>query len=420
MHSRTILSWRTRAAAVGALVAVGCARPGPTEIRPTAALPSLPRSLSPAEASVRDAANSFSFALWNELIQDSADSNVFVSPLSASFALGMTLGGARGTTFDELRGALQLGASPLADIDAGYRSLIGLLASLDPTVTMSIANSIWYRRTFPFDQSFLNDASMYFGATAAALDFTDSPGSVAKINGWVADKTNGRITSIVDKVTTDDVMFVVNAIYFKGRWRERFDPNETHSSPFHSPRGDQPARLMHRVDDIAFAETPTFQAVDLAYGDSAYTMTILLPKPPATIESVAGSLTAQAWTSFAGSFEPRYVDLSLPRFTSSWERTLNADLQSLGVHQAFVAGGADFTGMSAAAGRQLSLSKVRQKTWVSVDEEGTEAAAVTSGEVVATAARVPTEVRVDRPFVFIIRERLTGTVLFMGKIVALQ
>ena len=418
LPKRSMPVCRTVALAIAA-GAAGCARPMPTDLQPSAARTTLPRALSPAEASVRDAANDFSFALWNKLIQSSADSNVFVSPLSASFALGMALGGARGTTADELRSGLQLGTSSLADIDAGYHSLIALLTSLDPSVAMSIANSIWYRNTFPFNQSFLDDASKYFGATASGLDFSNSPGSAAKINDWVKAKTNGKITSIVDKIESDDVMFLINAIYFKGHWRRAFNPGITQSGPFHSVRGDQPAHLMRGTDDMAYAEAPTFQAVDLAYGDSAFTMSLLLPKPPATVESVAASLTASGWASFAGGFAPRYVDLVLPRLTLTWDHDLNAELQALGIRQAFVPQGADFTGMST-LGRQLSLSRVRQKAYVNVDEEGTEAAAVTSGEVVATAARIPTEMRVDRPFVFIIRERLTGTVLFIGKVVVLE
>jgi serine protease inhibitor len=413
------LPMRRTVALAMALGAAGCSRPMPTDLQPSAARTTLPRALSPAEASVRNAANDFSFALWNKLIQSSADSNVFVSPLSASFALGMALGGARGTTADELRSGLQLGTSSLADIDAGYQSLIALLSSLDPSVAMSIANSIWYRNTFPFNQNFLDGASKYFGATASGLDFDDSPASTAKINEWVKAKTNGKITSIVDNVESDDVMFLINAIYFKGHWRRAFNSSITQSGPFHSVRGDQSAHLMRGTDDMAYAESPIFQAVDLAYGDSAFMMSILLPKPPATVDSVAASLTASGWASFAGSFAPRYVDLVLPRLTLTWDHDLNDELQALGIHQAFVPQGADFTGMSI-LGRQLSLSRVRQKAYVNVDEEGTEAAAVTSGEVVITATRTPTEMRVDRPFVFIIRERLTGTVLFIGKVVALE
>ena len=409
---------RTLVLAIAVGVA-GCARPMPTDLQPSAARTTLPRALTPAEASVRDAANDFSFALWNKLIQGSPDSNVFVSPLSASFALGMAIGGARGTTADELRSGLQLGPSSLAEIDGGYQSLIALLTSLDPSVAMSIANSVWYRNTFPFNQSFLDGASKYFGATVSGLDFNDSPASAATINSWVKDKTNGKITSIVDKVESDDVMFLINAIYFKGQWRRRFNPNITQSGPFHSVRGDQPAHLMRGTDDMAYAESATFQAVDLAYGDSAFTMSILLPKPPATVESVAASLTAAGWASFAGGFAPRYVELELPRLTLTWDHDLNDELQALGIRQAFVPQGADFTGMST-LGRQLSLSRVRQKAYVNVDEQGTEAAAVTSGEVVATAAHIPTVMHVDRPFVFLIRERLTGTVLFIGKVVALE
>jgi serpin B len=213
-------------------------------------------------------------------------------------------------------------------------------------------------------------------------------------------------------------MFLINAIYFKASWRDRFDASETHSAPFHSVRGDEHAQLMHRKHDMSYAETPTFQAVDLPYGDSAFTMTVLLPKSPADVESVAASLTPAAWQSLTSSFASRDVDLSLPKLSLEWKHDLIPDLQALGMQTPFVPGGADFTRMSP-LGAQLYISLVRQKTYVSVDEEGTEAAAVTGVGVTVTAVEVPAVMRVDRPYLFVIRERLTGTVLFMGKIVAM-
>jgi len=390
--------------------------PGKTAGAP---LTTLPRALSSAETNVLQAANNFSFSLWGQLIDAQHDSNVFVSPLSASFSLGMAMNGAAGTTLDEMRRTLGFGSAPMADVDAGYKSLIGLLTTLDPSTTMQIANSIWYRNTFTFNQSFLNTGSSDFDATIKPLDFDDTKASLAAINGWVNDKTHGKISSIVDEIRPENVMFLVNAIYFNGSWRSRFDPAKTQSSTFHSVRGDQPAKLMHKENEhIAYRQTAAYQAVDLPYGDSAFAMTVVLPKPGNDIDAVAASLTADGWQQLTTNLHTTLVTLDLPKLTLSWSRSLIPDLQTLGMHAAFVPDGADFTGMSP-DGRHLFISTVRQKTFVDINEEGTEAAAVTSTGVSVTSAPVTQIVRVDRPFIFAIRERLSGTILFMGKIIRL-
>jgi serine protease inhibitor len=384
-----------------------------------AALTALPRALSAPERTVLDAANNFSFSLWGQLVKAQHDSNVFVSPLSASFSLGMTMNGAAGSTLDEMRRTLAFGSAPMADVDAGYKSLIGLLTTLDPSTTMQIANSIWYRNTFTFNQSFLNAGSSYFDATIDPLNFDDTKASIATINGWVNDKTHGKIPSIVDEIKPENVMFLINAIYFKGAWRSRFDPAKTQSSTFHSVSGDQPAKLMHKDNEhIAYAQTNAYQAVDLPYGDSAFTMTVVLPKPGNDIDAVAASLTADGWRQLTTGLHTGLVTLDLPKLTLSWSRSLIPDLQTLGMRRAFVRGGADFSGMSP-DGHDLFISTVRQKTFVDINEEGTEAAAVTSTGVSVVSLPVAQIVRVDRPFIFAIRERLSGTILFMGKIVRL-
>src|SRR5262249_17672990 len=160
-----------------------------------------------AEQSVLSASNDFSFALWKTINTAQRDSNVFVSPLSVSFALGMTMNGASGQTFDEMRSALRFGTAPLASVDTGYKNLIGLLTSLDPSTTMQIANAIFYRNGFPFNQSFLNDASTYFDAQVTAQNFDDVAGTLAAVNGWASAKTNGRIPKVLDNVERDNVMF---------------------------------------------------------------------------------------------------------------------------------------------------------------------------------------------------------------------
>ena len=384
---------------------------------PGAALNSLPRELSTAERNVLAASNAYSFTLWHTINDSLRDSNVFVSPLSASFALGMTLNGANGQTYDEMRSALRLGDGSLASIDSGYRSLIALLTSLDRSTTMQIANAIFYRSDFPFNQSFLDQASTYFDAEVKPENFADQAGTLKAVNGWVDAKTHSRIPKVLDSVDPATVMYLLNAIYFKGSWRDRFDVAQTRDAPFHSASGDQPSRLMHREGKMNYAETNAFQAVDLPYGDSAFTMTVLLPKSGNTVESVASSLTPELWQSLAASFRVAEVDLYLPKVTLSWKRGLIPDMKVLGMRAAFT-DGADFTRMSS-RGRELFISLLQQNTFVSIDEEGTEAAAVTTVGISLTSAPVVTTVRVDRPFIFVIRERLSGTVLFMGKIVRL-
>jgi serpin B len=404
-----ILAW-TVAACAGRTT-----EPGPPAR--AAALTALPRTLTTAERSVLDASNAYSFALWRAITDASRDSNVFVSPLSASFALGMAMNGANGQTYDEMRSALRFGDASLTSIDSGYQSLVALLTSLDPSTTMQIANAIFYRTDFPFNQSFLNDAASYFDAQVKAQDFQDTQSTLAAVNGWVSGKTHDRIPKVLDAVDPSMVMYLLDAIYFKGTWRDRFDPALTIDAPFHSVAGDQAARLMRRDAAIDYAETTAFQAVDLAYGDSAFTMTVLLPKAGNSVESVAASLTPESWQSLTGSFHARQISLYLPKVTLSWKRGLIPDMKTLGMHAAFT-DGADFTRMSP-RGRELIISLLQQNTFVAIDEEGTEAAAVTIVGVQVTSAPVVTPMRVDRPFIFVIRERLSGTVLFMGKITRL-
>ena len=368
---------------------------------------------------MRDAANAFAFALWGRINAGARDTNVFVSPLSASFALGMTLNGAANQTADEMRAALQFGGASLADINGGYKSLITLLTSLDAGVQMQLANSIWYRQDFPFRQAFFDTTRAYFDATVRGLNFQDVAASLAAINGWVSIATNGRIPTVLADVKAQQVMFLINAIYFKGSWRAKFDPARTISSTFTAAGNvTQPAQLMHRLDSLAYAESPTYQVADLPYGNAAFTMTVLLPKAGTDVEALASSLTPAVWQALSASLRPAMVDLFLPRLTLKYERRLNDDLRALGMVVPFVAGAADFTLMAPApAGNQLFIEFVKQNTFVDINEEGTEAAAVTTVGVGVTSMPVYPVMRVDRPYLFVMRERLTGTVLFMGKIV---
>jgi len=246
-----------------------------------------------------------------------------------------------------------------------------------------------------------------------ALSFT-TPSAPATINDWVSRATAGKIPSILDRIDDEQVMFLINAIYFKGSWRERFDPAQIHDAQFHGVAGDQPMKLMHRQGTAGVLYAADYVAVDLPYGNGAYSMTVVLPTPGKSVEALAGSLQGASWAALVSQLHEGEIDVSLPRFRLEWARELIPDLQSLGMHDAFVDGGADFTRLSP-LGKQLFIGVVKQKTYLDVNEEGTEAAAVTNVGVHLTS--MPVGIVIDRPFVFVIRERLSGTVLFMGKIV---
>jgi serine protease inhibitor len=385
--------------------------PGGGGKQPTG-ITTLPRTLTGGEARIVGAANDFSWSLFHQLNTAQSGVNVFTSPLSASMALGMTMNGAAGSTYDQMRSALALGTVTDADINAGYGSLITLLRGLDPSVDFRIANSIWYLAGYPVNQSFVDVSKSAFDAQVTGLAFDNA--ALDKINAWVSSATNARIPTIIDMFDPQQVMLLVNAIYFKGSWRDRFDPALTANASFHGVGGDAPMKLMHRNASMSYYDGATFDAVDLPYGNSAFTMTVVLPRAGTSVETVAASLQSGSWSSLTSGLHTNFVDLYLPRFTLTWERKLNPDLQALGMRDAF--GAADFTRMSP-RGKELSISTVLQKTYVDVNEEGTEAAAVTGVGVVAVSAPIPVEVRVDRPFIFVIRERLSGTVIFMGKIV---
>jgi serine protease inhibitor len=412
----TIVRRATLAALLLPAACSGVTDPEPGGGSQAAVLDALPRPLTTGEQKLVTAANDFSFSLFRQVSGAQKDTNVFTSPLSASMALGMTMNGAAGVTYDQMRSALSFGTASEAEIDEGYKSLIALLRGLDSTVDVRIANSIWYRNTFPFNQSFLDAGKTWFDAEVSAVDIS-SPEAVKRINDWVSTATAQKIPTIIDAVDTDVVMLLINAIYFKGTWRDRFDPARTGDAPFHGVSGDQPMRLMHRDGTMHHLSTPAFDLVDLPYGNSAFSMTVVLPHEGTSVETVASSLHSAQWTAWMSQLRDASVQLYLPRFKLEWARKLNDDLTSLGMHDAFDPNGlADFTRMSP-RGRELFISYVKQKTYVDVNEEGTEAAAATAVGIGVTSAPLSVVMRVDRPFLFVIRERLSGTIMFMGKIV---
>ncbi|MDE2982468.1 MAG: serpin family protein [Gemmatimonadota bacterium] len=369
----------------------------------------LPRALSAAETEVIGASTRFAFDLLAQA--NSPGANLFLSPLSASMALGMTMNGAAGETWNQMRDVLGFGSLAEEEINAAYASLLELLVGLDPSVETALGNSVWTRQGFPVHADFLAAVRDPFGAEVAELDFA-SPSASVRINEWVKAATNGRIEDVVPAVIPPAVvMYLINAIYFKAPWTFRFYPSDTRTAPFHLDDGStREVSLMTLRRELPYLESSRFQAVDLPYGGTAFSMTVLLPRPDVSVDDLAASLDAMAWRDIAGGFTETELLLFLPRFRMAYERTLNDDLAALGMVDAFDQR-ADLTRLSPVPG--LWISSVKQKSWVEVNEEGTEAAAATVVTVVESAVPI---VRADRPFLFVIRERLSGTILFVGNV----
>jgi serine protease inhibitor len=401
------------------LVLTGCGSSTAPGGDPPPVLTELPRTLSAAELRIVEGANAFAFDLLREATAELApDSNAFLSPLSASMALGMALNGANGETWDAMRSALRLGGMEEDAINEGYRDLMALLRGLDSRTEMRVANSMWAHATLPIEPAFTESGRIFFGAEVATLDF-GSPEALTRINGWVAEATKDRIPRLLEQISPDEVLFLVNAIYFKGTWRTAFDPADTRQAPFHAADGrNRLVQLMTLKDELRYAETEVYQAVDLLYGNGAFAMTVLLPKAGWTPAQLLGQLDSERWSALAGRFAEQEVNLALPRFRLEYGRKLKDDLAALGMGVAFGTR-ADFYRIADVAPERLYLTRVDQKTFIEVNEEGTEAAAATAVGVGVISAPEVVEMRVDRPFVLAIRERLSGAVLFLGVMNAL-
>lgn len=397
------------------IIAVRCSKnpvdPGRSE---------LPRALTSQEVQLIESNNLFGLKLFTAVSAAEGDKNVFISPLSVSMALGMTLNGADGQTYDDMREALELAGLTEDDINQSYQSLIPLLTGLDPKVIFQIANSIWYRDIFPIRQTFVDVNREYFSAEVRSLDFND-PGAADIINAWVKDETKGKIEQIVDKPINPLTMaFLINAIYFKGDWTYQFDKSDTKDDDFTLLDGSTKQVPMMEIQDVSFPyyANADFQAVDLAYSDSLFSMTIILPHQGTDIDSIIEGLNKNEWEELIDQFHHmRFDSFRMPKFKLEYKIKLNDVLTALGMGIAFNDALADFSRMyhKEQVGLNLFISKVKHKTFIEVNEEGTEAAAVTSVEM--TFESVGPYMIVNRPFIIAIRERFSGTILFIGKIV---
>jgi serpin B len=331
-----------------------------------------------------------------------------------ALALAMTYNGSASETRAAMETALHKQGFTDEEINEGYKSLVEALKSVDPKVILEIANSIWYKQGYTVLPDFISINRQFYNAEVDSLDFGD-PSAANTINDWVNGQTHGKISKIIDGIPGDAVMYLINAIYFKGIWQYEFDKTKTFSGTFTTNDGSSVSvDYMTQSGTFSAAEYSDFDMIELPYGRGNFSMVVLLPKNDNTIDNLADSITNENWNTWIGGLKERNVDLFMPKFTYSYSRLLNPDLTDMGMGIAF-SDGADFSGINGYGG--LKISRVIHKSFVEVNEQGTEAAAVTAVEIVETAyPGANLEFNVNRPFIFAIRETTTGAILFMGRI----
>ena len=362
-----------------------------------------------------EADNKFGLAVFDQLTTARPRENVFISPLSIAIALQMTAHGSAGATWNAMAGAMNLSGLARNEIPAGNQRLREELVNADKAVRLDIANSLWLRQGVKLQKQFSADCDKYYRASVTTLDF-GRPDAITTINDWVAKNTNGRIKQIVSELRADEFLVLVNAIYFKGNWTKEFDPKLTAPREFYLASGTAQRRMMNRDDRFRYKEDDAMQAVVLPYGDERLNMYVFLPREKGGLARLISSLGSSSSSLFSD-FAEKKGTVVLPRFKIEFEQSLNAALKQLGMGTAFTPA-ADFSKMVVPP-HTAAISDVLHKTFIEVNEEGTEAAAVTGVKMMMTAMPRPNEkfsFVCDHPFLCAIRDDVTGSVLFLGAI----
>ncbi len=365
-------------------------------------------------AEIIQADQQFAFELFREVNELSEEDNLMISPLSVSYALGMTYNGAAGETKEAFRQVLHFGDLTDQEVNESYKDLMGQLVTLDENVEFSIANSIWYRLGYEILEAFINTNKEYFDAAVEELDFSD-PGAVDIINGWIEDKTNGKIQDMLDYIPANTLMYLINAIYFNATWKYQFDQEQTFEDDFNLEGGGTHRSDFMKVEgSFNYTGQDLFSAVEMPYGDSAFSMVVLLPEPGVSTSELVEAMDAEHWDSWFESSYMANLQIQLPKFKYGFKSLLNDPLTNLGLGVGF-SDNADFSNITPML--DLYISRVIHQTFIDVQEEGTEAAAVTIVEINLTSIHDgPTLFKIDRPFLYVIKENSTGAILFMGKV----
>ena len=347
-------------------------------------------------------------------VNASATGSYFVSPLSLQFALGMTLDGAQGETADEICRVLGYGAGETDAVNAYALEMLRQLPKLDKKTKLTIANAAFVDKEYPLLYTYESTLRQYYSAEVDNLDFSDADGTLRRINGWCSDNTNGMIKKVLDKVDPNMQAFLLNAMYFKSQWAEKFEKKNTTTEDFYDGTSKMSVSMMKQDKIFDYTEDDRFQAVRLPYGNGAFSMIVLLPKAGSKVSDITARLKNTDWNAFLAKMDRCEVDLWLPKFETTYHIDLKKMLSAMGMPSAFDPVKADFSAMCS---RPPYIDDVTQDAVVKVDEEGTEAAVVTKvGFMKNTAAGYPYVVfHADHPFLYLITEKSTGAVLFAGR-----
>ena len=375
--------------------------------------------------------NAFTLNFLKTVNETGSDGKSFIySPLSITYVLGMVNDAAIGQTEQELEQILGFHEGGIQAVNDFCKNLIDNLPNVDQKVKLNIANAIFLNKLFTLKEQFQNDMQTYYDAEAEALDFSSNK-TLDRINGWCADKTNGMITKILEQVDPIAVSYLLNAIYFKADWASKFDTKNTHSETFATENGQTQLPLMHQNVLISYMKNDTYAAVDIPYGNGSWSMTVMLPEEGKTTDDIIARLSRYGLEGYGfcgtmgDTFLPYEVDLKLPRFETSSDtnelpsrKGLIGVLQTMGIQLAFDAYKAEIPNLC--ENSNVYISMMRQKAKIKVDEEGSEAAAVTVADIVMSAETNPptypkTTFHANRPFVYVIREASSGVILFVGK-----
>lgn len=371
---------------------------------------------SEKSAKIIAADNQFGFDLFKK-VNTSLDEpkNTMISPLSVSLALAMVYNGTGGETKTQMEEMLHKAGLTPEDLNQSYKNLVAALTSHDPKVLLSISNAIFYRNTFSVKDNFITTNQNYYQAEVAGLDFTKEAETLNTVNGWVNDKTKGKIDKIIEEVKAESVMYLLNAIYFNGEWKYRFDATNTMDLPF--TKEDHTVvqvPTMMIENPFNYYSDQNFQMLEMPYGSGKYSMLVFLPATGKTSGDVISLMNPENINGWLEQMTEQKKKVYFPKFEFKFNNSLVDELIALGMTDAFNDAKANLSGISEEA--QLVISEVMHKTYIKVDERGTEAAAVTGITIGTTSAGPDPSFRVDHPFVFAIREKDTRAILFIGKV----
>jgi serpin B len=368
---------------------------------------------------VIDSANKFAFDLFAPILADGKGTdNIMISPFSISSALSMTLNGAAKETFDAMKKALRLEGKTLEQINDTYLKLMTEMVPVDERVVVEIANSVWVEKRLDVKQKFITDVQNWYKAEARGIDVTN-PEAVNIVNDWIAEKTHDKILDMLDYLDPDLAMLLINAVYFNGKWRNKFDIADTKEEPFFvTPSTPKTVPMMHQEENLNAAKDNNLTIVDIPYGQGNYSMLVVLPDADITTSDVAEALSPSQWNEWIellANNNTHKVELSMPKFKYKYKRLLKNDLIDMGMGIAF----SDWADFSNISDQELKISRVIHQSFIETDEEGTEAVAATIVEIVfKTSGLEPSvwKVEINRPFLYFIHETSTGTILFMGRV----